>query len=260
LAQSKTNTTMPKPISEIQHLPEFQVIDKLVPLARFLKRYHNYHIDGLEKIPTDTRAMILVNHSLATYDILLLGYVIWRKLNRLPRGLADRNFYKAEWVGEWMQKLGVYEANSLNAQTLLEQDELLILAPGGTQEAIRSSKEKYKIKWHDRYGFAKLAIKTKSPVILAACPGADNIYTVKDSTITNIIYNFFKFPLPFAAGIGSSILPRPEKLVHYIHTPLIPPTFEGEEPDEQLVKEFHTLIVNTMEQLMAEKAELFIKE
>lgn len=244
----------------IEQLPDWKFIDKIVPLARFLKRYHNYRIDGLEKIPKEGRALILVNHSLATYDILLLGYVIMRKLERLPRGLADRNFYFNDMVAGWMQKLGIHEANSMNAQALLEQDEVLILAPGGTKEAIRSSKEKYKIKWHDRYGFAKLAIKTQSPVILAACPGADNIYNVKDSALTDFIYNFFKFPLPFADGIKTTLLPRPEALVHYIHDAIIPPTFEGEEPDEQLVKEFHSHVVEEMEKLMEEKIKLVFKD
>ncbi len=245
---------------DIQHLPDWKFVDKIVPLARFLKRYHNYRVDGLEKIPKEGRALILVNHSLATYDILLLAYVIMRKVERLPRGLADRNFYFNDMVSSWMQRLGIYEASSLNAQALLEQDELLILAPGGTKEAIRSSKEKYKIKWHDRYGFAKLSIKAQAPVILAACPGADNIYNVKDSAITDFVYNFFKFPLPFADGVSTTILPRPEALVHYIHEPIAPPTFEGEEPTEQLVKEFHSHIVEEMEKLMQEKLKLVFKE
>ena len=246
--------------ADVTQLPDWKFINKIFPLARFLKRYHNYRIEGLEKIPKEGRALILVNHSLATYDILLLAYVIMRKLERLPRGLADRNFYKADIIANWMQKLGVHEASSFNAQALLEQDELLILAPGGTKEAIRSSKEKYQIKWHDRYGFAKLSIKAQAPIILAACPGADNIYTVKDSAITDFVYNFFKFPLPFADGIKTSLLPRPEELVHYIHEPIIPPTFEGEEPSEELIKEFHHLVVNEMENLMQEKLKLVYKE
>jgi 1-acyl-sn-glycerol-3-phosphate acyltransferase len=246
--------------SDVEQLPDWKFINKIFPLARFLKRYHNYRIDGLNKIPKEGRALILVNHSLATYDILLLAYVIMRKLERLPRGLADRNFYKTELIAGWMQKLGIHEASSFNAQHLLEQDELLILAPGGTKEAIRSSKEKYQVKWHDRYGFAKLSIKAQAPIILAACPGADNIYTVKDSVITDFVYNFFKFPLPFADGIKTSLLPRPEELVHYIHEPIIPPTFEGDEPSEELIKEYHTFVVSEMENLMQEKLKLVYKE
>jgi 1-acyl-sn-glycerol-3-phosphate acyltransferase len=246
--------------TDVTQLPDWKFINKIFPLARFLKRYHNYRIDGLQNIPKQGKALILVNHSLATYDILLLAYVIMRKLERLPRGLADRNFYKTDMIANWMQRLGIHEASSFNAQALLEQNELLILAPGGTKEAIRSSKEKYQIKWHDRYGFAKLAIKAQAPIILAACPGADNIYTVKDSVITDFVYNFFKFPLPFADGIKTSLLPRPEELVHYIHPPIIPPTFEGEEPSEELIKEFHLLVVTEMENLIQEKAKLVYKE
>ena len=128
--------------SDVTQLPDWKLINKVFPLASFLKRYHNYRVDGLEKIPKEGRALILVNHSLATYDILLLAYVIMRKLERLPRGLADRNFYKTGLIASWMQKLGIHEANSFNAQSLLEQDELLILAPGGYKRGYSFIKRK----------------------------------------------------------------------------------------------------------------------
>lgn len=192
----------------------------------------------------------MVNHSVATYDILLLGYSIIDKLGRMPRGLADKNFYKNTQLTELMEKLGIYEANHINAEKVLENNELLMIAPGGTQEAIRSSNEKYQIKWDNRMGFAKLAIRTQSPIILAACPNADNVYTVKESPITKWAYKLFRFPLPIVQGFGNTILPRPIKLAHYIHPPIYPPKYEGGELDEEMVKSFHYLVVQEMNMLM----------
>ncbi len=229
---------------------DWEMLKKIIPFAEFMKFYHHYRVDGILKIPKKGKAMILVNHSFATYDILLLGYSIFDKIGRLPRGLADRNFYKNAITADWVSRLGIYEANPENAQSVLEKEELLMLAPGGTKEAIRSSDEKFTIKWEDRKGFARLAIKTQSPIILAACPGADNVYNIKASPITNLAYKYFKFPVAFAEGLGNTILPRPVKLVHYIHEPIYPPVFEGENPDDELITMFHNQIVSTMKEWM----------
>lgn len=247
---------------QVQHnyaeKPDWELMKKFVPLAEFMKFYHYYRVDGIHKIPKEGRAMILVNHSLATYDIVLLGYMILDKIGRLPSGLADSNFYKNEFTAKWMHKLGVYEANHENAEAVLQKEGLLMLAPGGTKEAIRSSKERFQIKWENRKGFARLAIKTQSPVILAACPGADNVYTVKENLITDIAYKFFKIPVAFANGIGKTLLPRPVKLVHYIHEPIYPPAWVGNgEPEEEIVEMFHAQVVAEMQKLMEEHEILF---
>ncbi len=240
--------------------PDWELLKKIIPFAEFMKFYHHYRVDGIFKIPEKGRAMILVNHSLATYDILLLGYSIFDKIGRLPTGLADSNFYKNTITAEWISKLGIYEANHENAESILKKDNLLLLAPGGTREAIRSSAEKFQIKWDNRKGFARLSIKTQSPVILAACPGADNVYTVKNSVITDLAYKFFKFPVAFAEGLGNTILPRPVKLVHYIHTPIYPPFFEGENPEEEMVEQFHLQIVQAMKEWMELHKEIIKKK
>lgn len=241
---------LPDSFHAFKHQLDWKLLEKLAPFAEGLKQYHHYKVYNIHHIPENGRAMILVNHSVATYDILLLGYEIIDKLGRLPRGLADRNFYKNPHITEVMEKLGIYEANPTNAQKVLEDNELLMLAPGGTQEAIRSSNEKYQIKWDNRTGFAKLAIRTQTPIILAACPSADNLYTVKSSPITKWAYKLFRFPLPFVQGIGSTILPRPIQLTHYIHAPIYPPKFEGGELSEEMVKDFHNLVVKAMNELM----------
>jgi len=247
----------PDNFREFQHQLDWKLLEKVAPFAEGLRQYHHYKVYNVNQIPKKGRAMILVNHSVATYDILLLGYSIVDKIGRLPRGLADRNFYKNTQVTEWMEKLGIYEANHINAQKVLENNELLMIAPGGTQEAIRSSNEKYQIKWDNRMGFAKLAIRTQTPIILAACPNADNLYTVKESPITKWAYKLFRLPFPIVQGIGSTILPRPIKLAHYIHPPIYPPKFEGETLDEEMVKTFHNLVVKEMNELMERGMEIF---
>jgi hypothetical protein len=119
------------------------------------------------------------------------------------------------------------------------------------RESLRPSTERYKIYWDKRMGFAKLAIKAQVPIILAACPKADDLYDVYPNILTKLAYQHFRIPLFFARGLGISPIPRPIKLVHYISRPIVPPKFEGDEPPPELIKKFHARIVRRMKLLMA---------
>ena len=79
------------------------------------------------------------------------------------------------------------------------------------------------IYWERRKGFARLAIDTQTPIILAACPKADDIYKVYDSKITKLVYEKFRMPFFFAAGLKGTPLPKPVQLSHYLSEPLTPP-------------------------------------
>ena len=56
-------------------------------------RYHDYRVEGIEHIPVVGRAMIVLHHSLATYDCLLLAACIWHKTGRAPMGPGTRQTF-----------------------------------------------------------------------------------------------------------------------------------------------------------------------
>ena len=107
---------------------------KLLPITLGLRLYHRHEVHGLDNIPKSGPVIIACNHSLATYDISLLMTAVYQKLNRFPRALIDRAFYKIPGLGELMEKLGCIVGSPENAQSLLSNGELLYLAPGGMQE------------------------------------------------------------------------------------------------------------------------------
>jgi 1-acyl-sn-glycerol-3-phosphate acyltransferase len=236
--------------ADIQPEVDLRLIHEFLPVVKILNAYHRYSVEGTDFVPRKGRVLILVNHSLATYDILLLGAAIYAYTTRLPRGLADSHFFRNTKIGEFGNKVGMVEAGPENAQALLEEEHAVILAPGGMREALRPSNEKYQIKWDKRFGFARLAIRTQSPVILAACPKADELYDVSESILTKLLYKRFKLPFVLARGLGLSPFPRPVKLTHYLHAPILPPTFKGNEPPERLVSEFQEKLISEMEAWM----------
>lgn len=126
------------------------------------------------------------------------------------------------------------QASPQTAKQLLENEEIILVSPGGMREWRRSSREKYKIDWRGRYGFAKLAIETNTPIVLAACPKADDIYKVYDEPVTNFLTAKLKTPFAFFRGVGPTPLPRPVKLTHYLSPPIMPPKDKTIDPVESL--------------------------
>jgi hypothetical protein len=109
--------------------------------------------------------------------------------------------------------------------------------------------------WNRRKGFTKLAIETGVPIILAACPAADDLYDVAPSHITAWAYKTLRIPLFFAKGLGFTAIPKPVKLTHYLSEPLFPPE-NSTDPEvfAKRVDKFHSQVVNRMEKLMKESA------
>jgi 1-acyl-sn-glycerol-3-phosphate acyltransferase len=223
----------------------FRVVE---PVLRGLRSYHRHEVRGLRHIPRKGRMLVVVNHSLATYDALLLGHAVFEATGRYTRGLADRLMFRTPGVRALARELGIVEGSQENGRRLLDAGELVTVAPGGMREALRPSSEAFRIDWWGRLGFVRLAIATRTPVVLAACPAADLLYDVYPCRLTQFVYEQFRFPLPFVRGLGPSLVPRPVKLLHVLSEPIKPPR----SGNERSVARFHRRIVERMEALMAE--------
>lgn len=223
---------------------------KIAPVISAMRVYHDHSTVGLDQIP-DTGVIIAANHSLASYDIALLMASIYEYSNRVPRALIDRLFFKVPGLGALMEAFGSREGTRDNAVKMLQGNEILVVAPGGMREALRPSNQKYKIIWNRRKGFVKLSVETGAPIILAACPAADDLYDVAPSHITAWAYKTLRIPLFFAKGLGFTAIPKPVKLTHYLSEPLYPPPF-SEDPAvfNERVDEFHKKVTARMAELM----------
>lgn len=220
-------------------------------LLRLARLYHRHEVKGLDRVPKSGRALLVVNHSLATYDIGLLFAAIFDHNGRTPRPLADNVFFKSRALTKFIDSIGGVQGRPDEAHRLLNNDELVAVAPGGMREALRPKNQRYQLCWKRRKGFIRVAMQTRTPIILALCPRADELYDVYQNPVTPWIYNTFRVPLFFARGVGPTFIPKPIKLVHHVDEPIIPPrpskniaTFERQ------VDKLHDHIVQRAEFLM----------
>lgn len=214
--------------------------------------YHRHTVIGMENIPKGGPCLLALNHSLATYDVFMVEVAVHRATGRLPRGLGDRQIFRWPGLADLATAFGAVEGAPGAAQKLLAEGELVVVAPGGMREALRPSSERYMLRWRKRKGFVKLAIEMRAPIVLGACPRADDLFTVYESALTAQVYQRYRFPMPFVRGFGPTLLPRPVKLTHVLSEPLYPPTYEGHEPPREVVEHFHNEVVGRMQKLMEE--------
>lgn len=214
-----------------------------------LANYHQHEVVGLEHIPANGAALIVVNHSLATYDSGLLAAAVREQLGRKVWLLGDRYMFKIPVVRDLVSNYGFIEGSQSNAARLLRDGELVLVAPGGMREALKPSSKKYQLDIADRKGFAKLSIHTQSPVILSACPAADDIYHVVANPLTDWVYSRYKLAAPIMFGAYGTIIPKPVKLLHHLNPPITPPD-AGSDEEDTVVDAFHRVLLERLQTML----------
>lgn len=222
------------------------------PIYYFLKEYHKHSLIGHEKVNQKNNYLFIANHSLATYDIILLVSSLYYEHQMVVRSVVDDLIYYSPFLHSMKFLLGMVPGNYKSLKALLERGESVLIAPGGMRESLRSSEEKRKIIWQKKRGFAALSVTTGTPVMLAACPEADDIYDVAKSPVTEFIYKKFRLPFPIAKGRSKYLpfLPKKVKLTHYLDGPFTPPKYENDADLQKKINEFHEFLSMKMQELL----------
>jgi 1-acyl-sn-glycerol-3-phosphate acyltransferase len=218
---------------------------------RFLHRYHQHRVVGFEHLPRKGPALVAVNHSLATYDGFLMAVPALDELGRLFRGLADRQIFRTPGLGSLFSSAGFVNGTREATVELLQQGEIVGLAPGGMREALRPSRQKYTFDWSGRYGFIWVSLLSGAPIVLGACPHADDIFDVYDNPITPAVYDRVHLPLALFRGRGLTPVPRPIQLTHHLSEPIWPEV-APDRVTQADVEQHHARVVARMTQLMQE--------
>jgi 1-acyl-sn-glycerol-3-phosphate acyltransferase len=211
----------PSPAVAASPYPQTLSFRFIEAIVRGLAAYHRHSVIGMDHIPASGPGIVVTNHSLATYDSLLLAPQIADRLGRRLIGLVGRELLNTPGLGSIFSQFSTLGTRE-NAEALLRRGELILVMPGGMRESIRDANNKYRIDWAGRRGFAYLALKTGAPIILAACPRSDDIFHVYPNPLTPFIYRRLRLPAPLFRGAGPTVVPRPVKLTHVISEPVYP--------------------------------------
>lgn len=198
-------------------------------LARWMSAYHRTRVEGT---PT-TGQCIYVTHHGAGYlntDLGMLVYhVAWREWLerrgervrlRIAAAVGNPLERAVPGLGALKRDVGLIDPSESSCLRALETGNQLMITPGGRRESTPRSRH-YRLRWDDRYGFVRLAVRTGVPVVPLAIVGGFAAYP--GFTFGRLSF-WSPIPLPvrFDIAIGTPI-EVPHDPEHYRDLALLKP-------------------------------------
>jgi len=246
-----------------------EVVDTVKPFFDFMyNKYWRVETSGLEHIPDEGRALLVVNHSgQLPWDGAMVGLAV---LNEHPAQRLVRTLY-ADWfpslpfLSTLFVKFGQTLANEENGIRLLEQDQLVAVYPEGYKGVGKLFKDRYRLARFGRGGFVRMALQTHSSVIPVSVVGAEETYIslAKSPAIARAIH-FPYFPIsptwPWFGLLGFVPLPtkwyidfgEPIAMDHYD-----PDAVENTMLVSQLADQVRNVIQEMIYKRLAERKSIF---
>jgi len=160
------------------------VIDRLQQAGLDLvRRYHRLEITGALETPGQP-TLFVANHGFGS----LLDLNVFATLAALQDLRLDRPLtvlvHQIAWtvgLGPLLERLGCRPASSTAAREALAAGRHVLVFPGGDIEAFKAHKDKDRIIFSGRTGFARLAIEAGVPIVPIVTAGAgDTLYVLSD--------------------------------------------------------------------------------
>jgi 1-acyl-sn-glycerol-3-phosphate acyltransferase len=172
--------------------------------------YFHATLEGGEHIPREGGALIVGNHALFAIDTAVLGALIVRDIGRSPRFLADRMLWTIPGFRQLITAIGALPGEPHTADELLRSGELVVVYPGGVDDSLKLSDERYQLKWKERAGFARVAMGANVPIVPVVGYGIDEMYKVvgHEPFLGRRLFGSARYDLPIAFGAFGTLLPR----------------------------------------------------
>jgi 1-acyl-sn-glycerol-3-phosphate acyltransferase len=158
--------------------------------------------------------------------------------------------------------MGAIEGEPETTVHLLEDDQLVLVYPGGAREALGDSKDAYRLQWENSRGFIRTALRAQKPIVPVAGLGNEELYVqvvpqdrVRKSGIGRFISQLLgdKYVTPIYVGLGA--LPFPTELHYIIGKPIHLPHGPEAAEDPEIVATLHREVTETTQRLIDEGLE-----
>lgn len=145
-------------------------------------KYFRLRSAGWDNVP-EAPVLLVANHSGGTSfpDAWGLAYSWYEHLGtaRPISPLAHDMVFSVPFTAGPFSRLGALRARpKIGLKALTEWKRDLVVLPGGDVETWRPYKERYKVVWSGRKGYAKLALRAGVPIVPVACAGGHNTLMV----------------------------------------------------------------------------------
>jgi len=204
--------------------------DAGVRAARRLAGRLEAALHGGDRIPRAGPALIVGNHALFGVDSLALVAVLVAEGHRVPRFLAEKNLFRIPGARRVFDAVGAIPGVADDAVALLQAGELVAVYPGGVDDSFKLSAEAYTLKWGERAGFARVALRGRAPIVPIAATGVDDLFRVhrREGVLGRALLGSARYDLP----LPDRLVPRRVPLDFHVLPPIAP---EGDAGDDAAV-------------------------
>jgi 1-acyl-sn-glycerol-3-phosphate acyltransferase len=210
-------------------------IERARPVLETYVRWFRPEVRGFEHLPARGPFLVVGNHSggATPPDIPILMTAWWRErgVAEPVYGMFHSAFLALPGVGPFVRKAGALEAGWDNARAVLDRDGIVLVYPGGDHEAFRPFRDRDRIDFAGRTGFARLALQARVPIVPAVSCGAhDTVLVVSRGerfAALNPVFRRFRIkamPLllgpPWGVSPGWPMVQLPAKVVVQLGEPI----------------------------------------
>jgi 1-acyl-sn-glycerol-3-phosphate acyltransferase len=193
---------------------------RIAPLIDLSRPY----LSGVETLPTDGRFLLVGNHTqFIGGEVLLIPHFVQRAIGARVRTLADRRIGGRPGLSrDLMTAYGGVVGAPDAARELMQNNETILVFPGGGREIAKFKGEEYQLNWTGRAGFSRVAVKNDYPIVPVGLVGGDDVYKslfTRDSlagrlsrAISTRLSGDSDMAMPAVRGVGPTLIPRPQRM------------------------------------------------
>lgn len=233
-------------------------------VAAYLRRYHRHEIDGHLEAPEE-QVLFVANHGFGgLFDLNVAAVMATGHVLGVDRPLTSL-VHQIAWtlgLGPVIEPLGMRPASREAAEDGFAKGHHVLVMPGGDLDAFKSHRDRNKVVFSGRSGFAKLAVDAGVPIVPVVTSGAGNtLFVISDGRgiakalrLDRILRTkAFPVSLSFPWGLNVGLvgllpyIPLPAKLRTRVLEPMRP--LRGEN-----IEEFARRVEAAMQQALDELA------
>lgn len=142
-----------------------------------MRRYHRYEIRGIERLTAPGPALVTGYHGrLFALDLCMMQALLFERSGQVLHAIVNRQAGRLpfhDWLAEGMEFV---TGDGPEIAAAVAKGDKIIVTPGGTREACRSFRVRYRVDWGERTGYLKLALRHRLPILPIAASGVDDTY------------------------------------------------------------------------------------
>ena len=240
-------------------LPPFdrEAFERMIRRTAILRQWFQPTIEGVEHIPAEGGALLVTNHGNFGLDLAVLIGLLHERAGRVLRSLGDRVVFATPFFRDLARNMGIIEGEPEATVRLLQDDQLVLVYPGGAKEALSAPEDAYRLQWEGSRGFIRTALRAQKPIIPVAGIGNEELYVqvvskdrVRQSRVGRFVSELLgdKYVTPIYMGLGA--FPFPTELHYIIGEPIHLPYGPEAAEDEGIVGELHRQVTEATQQLI----------